>query len=348
MRRPPRFRDDVIDLLPHAAARTTRVEAIAHAAGVREIFAAATQLALHAVKEHDIDQLLLVLWSPRITKPNLAAIWADLRKTLAPAIAKKLQLVVAWETDTLVDPDAPAAHALAAQLRSSVKLPEPSRPDLSFEVLRVLLLHWATDKQFVPIGELQTTTGLSYPSVARGLAALEDQLERSSSRSVRLRAFPEEQWTRLLALAPRVRQTHAFEDRSGRSTPHDLLARVQRLKLPRVAIGGVEAARHWHRALDLPAFDLDGLPRLDLTVHAPRAAEPELIRRLDPALVPARGGQAPILVVHALHRAEDAFDRSHEPPYTDVIETLLDLAEQRTLRKQYGDLLAHLRRRANR
>lgn len=348
MRRPPRFRDDVIDLLPQAEARTTRVEAIAHAAGVREIFAAATQLALHAVKERDTEHLLLALWSPRITKPNLAAIWADLRQTLAPAIAKKLQLVVAWEADTLVDPDAPAAHELAERLRSSVKLPESTRPDLSFEVMRVLLLHWATDKQFVPIGELQVATGLSYPSVARGLSVLEDHLERSSSRSVRLRTFPEEAWTRLLALAPRVRQTHAFEDRSGRSTAQDLLARVQRLKLPRVAIGGVEAARHWHRVLDLPAFDLDGLPRLDLTVSSPRGAEHELIRRLDPALVPARSGQTPILVVHALHRSDDAFDHSHQPPYTDIIETLLDLAEQRTLRKQYGDLLAHLRKRANR
>jgi len=120
-----------------------------------------------------------------------------------------------------------------------------------------------------------------------------------------------------------IRQTEAFVDESGRGgAPQRLLDRLARLHPVGVAVGGVVAARHWH-----PALDLHGLPRLDVTVHAPEGRmDTGFVERLDPALVPAPAGAPPLLVLHALPRAESLFTVDSEGglPITDPVEALLD------------------------
>lgn len=191
------------------------------------------------------------------------------------------------------------------------------------------------------VKELQEQTGLSHPTVTKGIMALEGAVERKRDRSVALRSFPREAWGRLLALAPTVRQTAGFVDESGRGAdPVRLLERVRRLGPGRVAVAGVAGARHWHAA-----FDLHGLPRLDLSVNAPDGPlDTAFVEQLDPALVPAPRGTPPTLVLHAVPRAASLFvpDAEGRVPWADPVEVLLDLHELRLV-EQADDLVWVLR-----
>jgi hypothetical protein len=319
------------------------VEAKDSQGGARDLRAGVAQLALQA-REHPDARCVLLVVRTRMSAGGVRAEWERLQAVLAPEIAARLGIVVVLDEDAVVIPDDPVLRRVAERAATVGTQPKRARVDRSYEVMRVLMARWLLKRGRIAIGELGRQAGLSHPSVSEALAALGDAVERTPDRSTILRLLPREQWAQLLALAPTIRQTKAFVDESGRGgDPQRLLDRLARLRTAGVAVGGVVAARHWH-----PALDLHGLPRLDVTVHAPEGRmDTSFVERLDPALVPAPAGAPPLLVLHALPRAESLFTEDSEGglPIADPVEVLLDLHELRLV-EQSDALLRHMRRSA--
>ena len=182
------------------------------------------------------------------------------------------------------------------------------------------------------------TAGCTYPTVAAALERLEKYLTRQSDRSVELGSFPRDEWSRFVANADHIRGTCRYADRSGQPRPIDaLLTRLQRVKPPGVAIGGVLGAKRL-----FPALDLVGTPRLDLTVQS-RRREPDLgfLRQLDSALQPAEQDEPARLVIHVLHQPVVFFESEADGTlWADPVECLLDLHELR-LEAQAVEFLSH-------
>ncbi|NUQ61381.1 MAG: hypothetical protein HUU20_02765 [Pirellulales bacterium] len=221
---------------------------------------------------------------------------------------------------------------------------KPAVGQKHFELVKVLLCRWLKREGAIPIGRLGEQAGCTYPTASRTLRQLERarSIIRHSNRSVELSRFPQQTWNELVALSGRMRRSLRYVDVSGeRPDPQGLLKRLNRLKPPRVALSGVEAARFWH--LD---FDLHGTPRLDLVLHAPQGRiDLTFMRQLDPALKQTENDSQPALVVvHPLLRPAPLFGSqdSNSLPCADPVETALDLYEL-GLTVQAGRLLTHLR-----
>ena len=309
--------------------------------GLRDLHVAALQVAMYA-RTLGAERGIVLLCGSRVSAAGLRDEWQRLLTVFAPDVARRLGLVAILEEDVVIEPDEPLLRDIGEAAAGAVARTAPTpRGNRSFEVMRVLLSRWLLHRGPIAIGELQRQTGLSHPSVSKALAALGPAVERRRDRSVVLRAFPSEAWAQLVALAPKVRQTAPFVDESGRGgDPQRLLDRLRRAPLPGVAVAGVVAARHWHSGLDL-----EGLPRLDLSVHAPDGGmDTAFVARLDPALVRAPPGTPPLLVLHAVPRAESLFAPVDSgPPWADPVEALLDLYELRLV-EQADDLVRALRR----
>lgn len=194
------------------------------------------------------------------------------------------------------------------------------------------------------IGELKEQVGCSYPTVRKSLSrpSIRHAVRTTSNRGVELKAFPHEAWRELVALANSQATSIHFRDLSGeKQAPLGLLKRLEKEKLPHLALGGVLAARFWH-----PDFDLNGTPRLDLVYHAPQGkVNLDFVRRLDPALTRVDGSpDSAVLVVHALIREVPSFTerKGSNMPYADPVETALELHDL-SLTTQADQLLTHLR-----
>lgn len=309
--------------------------------GLRDVHAAALQVAMYA-RILNAERGVVLLCGSRVSAAGLREEWHKLLTVFAPDVASRLGLVAILDEDVVIEPDEPLLRDIADAAASVSGRTAPAlRGNRSFEVMRVLLSRWLLHRGRIAVGELQRQTGLSHPSVSKALTALGPAVERRRDRSVALRMFPSESWAQLVALAPKVRQTAAFVDESGRGGDlQRLLDRLRRTPLPRVAIAGVAAARHWHAGLDLV-----GLPRLDLSVHAPDGRmDTTFVAKLDPALVPAPPGTPPLLILHAVPRAESLFVAGDGgPPWADPVEALLDLYELRLV-EQADELVRALRR----
>ncbi len=218
--------------------------------GLRDLHAAALQVAMY-VRTLGADRGIVLLCGSRVSAAGLREEWSKLLKVLAPDIANRLGLVAILEGDCVIQPDEPLLRDIAQAAANAGGRTDPApRGNRSFEVMRVLLSRWLLHRGGIAVGELQRQTGLSHPSVSKALAALGPAVERRRDRSVALRAFPSEVWAPLVALAPKVRQTAAFVDESGRGgDPQRLLSRLRRAPPPGVAVAGVTAARHWQPSL---------------------------------------------------------------------------------------------------
>jgi hypothetical protein len=146
-----------------------------------------------------------------------------------------------------------------------------------------------------------------------------------------------------LALGDGLRETHRFVDRSGRaSETGDLLRRFAK-RGRHAALGGVEAARHY-----MPTFDLNGLPRIDVSVTS--ADDLTWVKKIDPALAEtpmSPSSASPLLVVHRLRRPEPRFDGAAGVAFADPAEVLLDLHELRLV-DQADEFVHALRESARR
>lgn len=311
--------------------------------GVRDLHAAIMQLASYS-SETEIKEGWLVLADHKMPE-SIADAWRSALALLRPTLAKKLRLIAVSGKAVTAAPERADLLELGRQVASIEERGRPSKPyDVYFDVLHVLLVRWLLNQEAIQTNELGATTGLSQPTVRAALHRLDPELRRDSRRRVELATFPHRAWQEMVALAPRIRQPRYYVDASGRPRrPEELLERLQREKPPGVAVGGVLAARRWD-----PELDLEGVPRLDLCVHAP-TARPSLsfIKRLDPALQPTDGRSSVSLVIHRIRRREPLYDLADADrmPWADPVETLLDLEELR-LHGQAEELVRRLRKRA--
>jgi hypothetical protein len=271
---------------------------------------------------------ILRLVHPRISEQRLEQEWRSVLQVVRPTILSRLSVqVVLSDGRSRVfaarsgrHPKAWTAHAPP---RRGLLLPAR---DLSFAVEKLLVWAWLTRKGPLTRTWVEQTVGCAYPTVAAVVKRLGSAVSRHRDRRIELRQLPREEWARLFALSGRARSVMRFVDRSGqRGTAAGLLRRLGKLAPSGVAVGGVAGTRHHY-----PELDLVGLPRLDLSVHAPdRDAHIGFISSLDPALKQTQDSAEPALVVlHFVRHREPLFvPHPGSLPWADPIECLLDLHE---------------------
>jgi hypothetical protein len=288
---------------------------------------------------------VLVLVEPQISDKRLRSEWEKLRQLFRPEIAKALTLVVRRAGKTaevygsLSGEERECIKPVAERARTDAARPVRRPSEAFFEILRVLLIHWSRKTGPLALKDLCDLAGCSYPTAALALEKLESYLTRHSDRSVELKAFPKNEWLRLVANADKIRRTLRFADRSGQPRSiESLLSRLQRHHPQNVAVAGVLGARRL-----LPELDLVGTPRLDLTMHS-RYSEPNLsfLRQLDPSLRPAERDEPARLVIHQLQGPQTFFETDVDGTlWADPFECLLDLHEMR-LESQAAEFLKYL------
>jgi hypothetical protein len=326
--------------------------------GARDLHASLMQLAIYLTAHPAVRTATFVVRLPRMSAKRVSREWKSVTSVLRPELSRRLALVaVAPDGDAVIPDDAEtrsiaehAHHALAAI--TSVRAEDGhgaarwSWSPKSYEVWKVLLGAWLRRERALPLHEIQRRSGTSYPIVSALLDRLETlgELERSSNRSATLTDLPRRSLGEVLVLG--LRETHHFVDRSGRpSNARDLIRRII-AKAPEAALAGVEAARHY-----MPDFNLNGHPRIDVTIGAD--LDLSWVKRVDPALaaaLPASVATDPALaplVVHRVRRPESGFIRYRGTTYADPAEVLLDLYELR-LPEQANELVHSLRERSDR
>ena len=324
-------------------------------AGIRDIQGGILGLVVALTQTPTIDRAVLVLIRPFVSHKRLQEEWDLIRASFRPELAARLALIAFHENATFVDPpDNDFLRRVALSFQTHVEPVERLQMERSVplvttawrrvEITKVLVIRWLRRLGPVAIGQLADQVGCSYATAGSILTHLQRRnlLTRHSNRSVELARFPHESWRELLTFARGLRMTHYYADTSGRPAhPVDLLSRLRRIQPQHVALGGVEAARHWQ-----PRFDLNGLPRLDLICHSPGANPPDLgfVQQLDPALQRVGPTGPSLLAVSILRRSDSPFDDTDQVglPWADPLETVLDLYDQR-LDVQAGQLLSHLR-----
>ena len=288
---------------------------------------------------------LLVLAESRITQNRLYEEMQRAGRVLHPEALNRLSVALSKDGRTSGLPKN-LGNEFSSWLDTLLrKGPPPARSRESFYLILEILVHqWLLGKGPMTTDWLMKTSGCSYPTVAGALGRLAHSLNRSSDRKVELRHFPMEEWARLLAASERIRSTMRFADASGKPRPlEDHVRRLEKMKVPNLALGGALGARHYH-----PPLDLIGSPALNFSLHCP-AGEMDLdfIGKMDPALKPVRDPQSPAhVVVHAVRRPNAFFmPRNGGLSWADPVECLLDLQEVK-LEAQAGEFLDALRKRA--
>lgn len=336
-----------VDLVSHDGSRC--IEVIAGAQGVRELDAAALRVA-GWLMEGASRQGCIVLLGSQLSDERLLKEWETIRRLLRQSVARRIALVVEGFSSA-AQPSFPWVKTISGLTRAPQ--PQPAWPAFRraamspkiFQVLKLIIRHWLLNTGPLSRRRLQAECGATYPTVARALSRLAEfgELERLPDRRFQLRAFPQKTWQEMLSLASSLRRPLSFVDATGREPdPAALLKTLEDMMPQGIAIGGVQAARHWDRS-----FDLNGLPRLDVVAHAPAGVfDASFVKQLGSTLRVSESPSAEhVLVVHVLPRADALFDqdRSCRLSYADPVETLLDLHELR-LTTQADELIAHLSR----
>ena len=288
----------------------------------------------------------LVLVDSAISLPRLHDEWLRATKILRPDVLERLNLCVVKDGSVQGVPETPDVETqrtimeVVEKERAAIASPRANRSTEPFyDILRILINQWV--KQAGPLTSrwLAEAAGCTYPTVASALEKLEKYLTRHSDRRVELKAFPKDEWSRLVANSDKVRQTLRFADQSGQPRSiESLVSRFERVRTDDIAIGGVLGARRRY-----PALDLIGTPRLDLTIHCrTRKLHLTFLRQLDPALKPARYDEPARLVIHTLRYPHTFFEKAPDGSvWADPVECLLDLHEMR-LESQAKEFLTNL------
>ena len=321
--------------------------------GVRGLRNGAMRLALSITGRPEIKQACLVLVGSRLSRERLLREWRAVTSVFTLDVAQRLSVAAIDSEGIWTEPEDEYLYRIAkaweplalgaSRIESTGAIVKPAVGQKYFEVVKVLLCRWLQREGAIPIGRLAEQVGCTYPTATRALRQLERarSIIRHSNRSVELSKFPQQAWNELVALSGNMRRSVRYADLSGeKADPQGLLKRLNRLKPPRVALSGVEAARFWHSD-----FDLHGTPRLDLVLHAPQGQiDLAFMRHLDPALKRTENdSQSAVVVVHPLLRPAPLFvENGKSLPYADPVETVLDLHEL-GLTAQAGQLLTHLR-----
>lgn len=343
--------DKGYDLVADNGALVVQVKKLS--GSTRDLHAALLRLAMMLEENSSIRRGYLLAQIPRMTEKRARDEWRRVLRVLRTDVGERLGLIVVGSNDVVALPaDDDRIEELASAARAATQKgdthrrgPQWSPSEKYFDVWKVLLAAWLSAEGFLKIGTVARRAGCSYPTVAAALEHMMEhrEIERDSSRAVRLRGFPRESLSQLLVLSESLRKPIRFIDGTGRQPdPQALLRRLEKKRPSGVALGGVVAARYHD-----PHFDLNGLPRVDVLTAEPIGLDWH--RSIDPALRQASGKEVePVLVVRRTTRAEPAFVErvDHELPVVDAAETLLDLYELR-LDQQAEDLVRTLRRRGD-
>ncbi len=299
---------------------------------VRGIRDSLLQLA-YVLAEQPDKRAFLLLVNPRITESRLRDEWEQVRMTLREDIVNRLN-IVASRDDRLVgiprdlasaDKDLLKQTSQNVLSRSGTPLPAP---DYGAEILKILVCQWLLKRGSMTSVWLSETVGCNYRTVAKTLKNLGRAILWHSDKSVELKYFPKDAWARMLALLDKSRSTIRYADRSGQPRSVDsLIRRLNKIKIPEIAVGGVLGARYYY-----PKLDLVGTPRLDLSFHCPgKSADLGFIEKLDPALKQENDPSLPAnLVLHFIRREKSFFKTTHEgTTWADPVECLLNLQEMR-------------------
>jgi hypothetical protein len=304
----------------------------------------------------------LIVEQSSVSAARLKREWDSIRGVLQEHVAERMNFLVFTASGIWKAMQEPALETLYKALRQMKKeeegTPRPGEErrkqtaevellwsEKTLEIFKILLRQWLLDKQPLSVLELTRLSGTSYPTVIKLVKRLErfGELSRGNyGRRIKLTRFPARAWKEVLSFSEFLRESELYFDPSGVATAADLLRRLKRIRPRGVALGGVEAARFWD-----PDFDLNGLPRVDITVHSPGGTgDLSFLERLDPALRPAsdRVFATGILAIHHVSRNDPLFEEHpHGPlPFADPVETLLDLYELRLL-EQAENMIRHLR-----
>jgi hypothetical protein len=279
-----------------------------------------------------VRRAVLVLEEPTISDSRLHSEWEGAALVIRPELFNRLSLVIhrsgKWN-GIPVPPNITEVPVLEEIVRHEISRRPASlsrNSEAHYEILRILIHQWLLGRGPIPINSLMEMSGTSHPTVSRSIERLDHYLKRHSDRSIELRIFPRDEWSRLLAVSDDVRDTVRFADRSGQvRSPESLLRRLRVLQRQDIAIGGIWGAKHYQ-----PSLDIIGNPRLDISIHPGRkTADLSFVQQLDPALEKVtQRDQSPTLVVHTIRRAESLFEPSiNDLPWADPVECLLDLHE---------------------
>jgi len=170
--------------------------------------------------------------------------------------------------------------------------------------------------------------GCNYRTVSATVNRLGPVLRRHTNRRIELKHFPDDAWSRFVAVADKTRATMLYIDPSDQPrSPESLVQRLKRLGRGDIAVGGVLGAKRYD-----PDLDIVGTPRLDLCVHAPgKYVDLDFVQQLDPALERTQAPDRPArMALHFLRRETPLFDREPDGSlWADPVECLLDLYEAR-------------------
>jgi len=308
------------------------IEMKAGMSSVRNLRAGLMQLAFYLVEAPLDERKSLLLIEPRITKETLTKEWESIGKTLQSKIFNRMHLIVSEESKFYSFPD-DLDSVFYSELEQQIKnkpenvVTQINRGLSYFLIIKILIHQWLLNKGPMTVTWLANNAGCSYPTVAKILRGLGIQIERKSYRSTGLSQFPNEAFARLLINSDKDRSTVRYADYSGQPfSPESYVRRLEKLKPPDLAIGGVLGARHYY-----PGLDLVGSPRLDLSEHSPfnKRKDLDFIKKLDPALKPVDDPYKPAnVVIHFVQHKESFFEpREDGLSWADPVECLLDLHE---------------------
>ncbi len=266
--------------------------------GTRELRAALVEQVLLASAEPS-SRVLLAVRARLMTAERVRDEWEAFTKVLLPTVASRVALAALSVNGPVLAPtDALTRRAseFLGLFSPKTSVTRPYRWDRKrFEVFGVLFDAWLERETTLPVGELLERAGVSHPTASVTLEALQTrgELARTKSRSVGLVQLPRRSLEELVPRLNELRDTHFYVDGSGReTTPESLLARLHRRRPPQVHVGGISAARElW------PGFNLNGLPRVDVTASSEAPAD--WLLSLDPAL--QRVSQSSPRVILAVH-----------------------------------------------
>jgi hypothetical protein len=277
---------------------------------------------------------VLVLEEPEISISRLLKEWEGAISVIRPDISPRLSMAFRqaghWN-GVPVPPSTEDSQVLEEIIRHEIARRPASvsrNSEAHYEILRILVHQWLLNLGPVSINCLMEISGSSHPTVSRSLERLEHYLTRHSNRSVELRIFPREEWSRLLTVSDDVRDTVRFTAPSGQSrSPESLLRRLRSLHREDIGLGGILGAKYYY-----PPLDIIGNPQLQISIHSGRKnIDLSFVDRLDPALEKTtKRHESPVLVIHAIRRAKSLFQPNNEgAAWADPVECLLDLHEAR-------------------
>lgn len=276
----------------------------------------------------------LVLIHPEITTASLQKELDHLQAALRPELAERLHLITADQKGITGFPEDVSESDLAElilRISQATRLQRPlPRPDMRSEALRVIIHQWLLGSKPLTFDGIAKTVGCTYRTVAAVVERLGPIVERTAEQGIRLRSFPEEAWTRFIAVSRKARATTQYVDRSGQPRSAEFLVRrLQAVQSNDIAIGGVMGAAHHD-----PDLDMVSAPRLDLCVHAHgKHFDLKIIDALDPGLERVdHSDLPPRVVLHFLRRKVSLFERDQAGNlWADPVECLADLYEARLI-----------------